>query len=172
MTGIQPMIPRTLSLLVLAVAAAAQSPAEKALPLPKNVVGGPPGTLQPWREVVHDTADDGSLYAAAPSYKAEFRASGVRFTPFLGSDLPTNLPLELHLDEVRLAGQSLAVAVVDPQRDGNRITFERGAFHECYEVAPNGLEQTFRFDELPARGELTFAIHAATELPADRKSVV
>jgi hypothetical protein len=158
---------RTLPVLLLAVAAAAQSPVaptEKAAPHQKNVVGGPPGTLQPWREVVHDTDADGTLYAAAPSYKASFRADGVTFMPFLGSDLPTNLSLELRLDDVQLAGRSLGMHRTAPQRDGERITYERGSFRENYDLALAGIEQSFQFDALDVRGELAFAVRATTTL--------
>lgn len=165
------MNPRLLLLLTavahLAQAAVAQDPAdavEKAHPTPRTTVAAPPFTMQPWRAPVYDADANGVIYTAAPSFKAEFRADQVVFTPFLGSDLPTNLPVAFGCARVTLAGEPLVLADAVANRDGDTVRYERGVLREEYLVRLGGIEQTFVFDTLPQRGELAFAIDVQTDL--------
>lgn len=137
---------------------------EKAAPTPRTTIAAAPDVLQPWRAPVYDADANGVLYAAAPTYKAEFRADQVVFLPFLGSDLPHNLPVAFATARVTLGGEPLALADAVANRSGDTVRYERGALREEYHVRLSGIEQTFVFDTLPQRGELAFAIDVQSEL--------
>lgn len=154
------MIFRLATPLVLVALAAAQSPFPGKTAAPTV----PAVALQPSTEPRFDRAEDGTLWAAGATYKAQFRPQGVQFLPFFGSDLPANVTLDLELESVRLAGQPLSLVDAMPERRHSTIDYDRGAVLESYQVTGTGLEQTFTFAQLPQRGELAFAIRAGTSL--------
>lgn len=157
------LIPLALS---LAATTTAQQAVEKptAAPQPSTQVTALPGAMAGWQGVVHDAPGDGNLYAATPTWKAVFGPASVQFVPFLGSDEPQNHPLGLARADVQIAGEALATQDAAPVRSGDEIVYDRGAFAELYRTDMAGIEQRFRFDHLPARGELAFTIPVATDL--------
>jgi hypothetical protein len=162
------MILRSTSWLALVAFATAQSPsltpgksgaAGHAVALNSAPAAGPV-----FAGPIVDRAEDGNLWVAGPSYKACFRPQGVQFLPFLGSDLPSNVTLDLELESVRLAGSALPLGDAVPQQQGLAVVYERGGCRESYRLAGEGIEQTFTFAELPQRGELAFAVRVSTAL--------
>lgn len=155
------MIHRLTTPLVLAALAAAQSPAEKAM-----ATAQPPAAVltAAWQTPLVDSDPDGTVWVAGPTYKAQFRPQGVQFLPFLGSDLPANVTLDLTLDAVRLGGQELPVHEALAQRRGSTIDYERGACRETFRFDNEGLEQLFTFDHLPVQGDLDLSVRVQTPL--------
>jgi hypothetical protein len=63
--------------------------------------------------------------------------------PFLGSDAPQNHPVHFVLRDVRVGGRALPLASAAPVRAGERVTFDRGAVQEVYDLRADAVEQTF-----------------------------
>lgn len=112
------------------------------------------------REAVLVDAGTELVVASAPDWKAEFDSDGLRFVPFFGAAARTNHPLGLRGVAARVDGKTLVLAAHDaaPELMGQRVAYARGAWHETYDLSPGGVEQGFRFEDLPRRGELAIDI--------------
>jgi len=117
--------------------------------------------------MLYDEPGDGRVWAAGTRYKASFGSDGAVFIPAFGSQAPHNFPHALSPDRVTVNGEPIAFeSRVDARRETDRISFERGAFVERYDLALESLEQSFVFDQLPRAGELVLHIPVASELVA------
>lgn len=120
-------------------------------------------TSRPVR-TVFDQPGDGRIWALGTTYKASFGADGFVYVPFLGSDAPRNYPVRFVLRSLRVAGQAIDLARdVTATRTGDRVTLDRGAVREVYDLAPEAIEQTFVVDgTLP--GDVDVELAVQTEL--------
>jgi hypothetical protein len=150
-----------LSLLAAALGAALGAQSAPA-PAPRDVAKLPANSV-PLEAAWPRFADDGEgrIWAGGAGYKAGFDRDGVCFVPFFGSDAPRNLPVEFQAERVRVAGKELALEHAAPQREGTRVSFARKGCVEFYDVELDGIEQQFRFDVLPERGELVVDVRVA-----------
>lgn len=165
------MLLRTATPLVLVALAAAQSPSPaKPAAAATNVTGIPQVAPDLGSELLVDTTAEGDIWVAGASYKACFGPTKVQFLPFLGSDLPSNQPLELTLESVRLAGTPLTLWDTAPRLNHNSVDYERGACRESYHISTDGIEQVFTFATLPQRGDLSFSIRVTTPLAGQTTS--
>lgn len=147
-----------LSLAALLVAAQAPR-TQDAPPTPAFSLGGSAG-------VGHI---DGVLGAAGSDYKAVFERAGVVFTPALGQEAPRSYPLRWALESIHRGENEVFRPDgkgAPPEHDGYVVTYARtAAIAERYEARPEGLEQSFVFDEpLPGRGDLVVRVRIATDL--------
>lgn len=116
----------------------------------------------PW----FDTTADGALWVRGADYKASFDASGATYYPIFGSDTPRHFPLRMSLAAARGGAVSIALAPGSaPVRDGDRVTIDRGAIDEVYEIGLRGIEQTFVVESRP-QGDLRLTVAIETELAA------
>ncbi|MCP3920801.1 MAG: hypothetical protein GY711_35185 [bacterium] len=118
-----------------------------------------------------DEPGDGNLWAFGGTYKARFNEQGAQYIPFLGSSAPQNYPVDITLDSITLAGETLHFdAEVMPSFQGQTAVFDRGSVSERYELAAGQMEQLFVFDSLPGTGEMVVRMNVETELAADATS--
>jgi hypothetical protein len=108
---------------------------------------------EPWFDSV-----EGRIWAGADGYKAAFDEDGMDFVPFLGSHAPRNHPARFALESLRLGETTLEFLRVAPHREGARVAYARGSVVEAYDVRFDGVEQSFRFESLPLRGELVIRV--------------
>src|SRR5688572_27796613 len=128
-----------LAAIALGAALPAQGP--DSAPAPLAVASQPPAT------VLFDQPGDGRIWALGTTYKASFGADGFTYVPFLGSAAPRNYPVQFTLRAVRVGGHDLPLAAdAAVSRTGARVTFDRGAVREIYELAPDQVEQVFTVD--------------------------
>jgi hypothetical protein len=113
---------------------------------------------------------DGTLTAIGDHYKATFAAGELEFTPLLGRAAPRNLPFAL---QVTHAGRS-ELAAVGPATTHHAelvATFARRELTERLEVRPEGIKQSFVFDQLPpGHGDLVVRCRLRTELRPEATS--
>lgn len=115
-----------------------------------------------------DAPAAGEIWVAAAEYKAGFARGVATFVPFLGSDAPRNHPVAFALRRATVDAQSLALrGAPAAMRHGDRVVFDHGSVRVRYDATPRGLEQSFEFVSLPARGELVLELSVATELVAE-----
>ncbi len=113
----------------------------------------------------------GGFRAVSLAYKAILSAQGVDYTPMLGERAPHNLPLHLSTRTIRRGNNLLHEAMpVVPHMQDLRVSYERGACTETYDVTPRGLKQSFVFAApLGGDGDLVVRCDWASELtPAQR----
>lgn len=110
-----------------------------------------------------DIDASGTVWAAGERWKAGFAANGVTFAPFLGSELPSQ-PVTFRFANATVAGRLLPCEGALPLAGTQRVDYARGALVESYLLTASGIEQTFRFDTLPQRGELVVDVAVDTEL--------
>ncbi len=127
---------------------------------------GVTGAPQLPRQVLFDNPGDGRLWAAGPSYKASFGADGFVYVPFFGSQAPQDYPVRFELAAVRVGATELPLADAEPVRDGMRVTFDRGAVHERYDLGVEGVEQMFVIDSERA-GAVDVVLKVTSELRED-----
>ncbi len=133
--------------------------------------GGPAGATDVVeRQSVGLVETRGEWIAHGPSYRAAFAADGFRFTPALGKGARETRSLSFHLESIRRGGTSLFEAgggASLPEGDGLAVRYARAeGIVEAYEVRPDGVEQTFRFERpLPGRGDLLVRGRIETDLP-------
>lgn len=116
--------------------------------------------------VTFDEPGDGRIWAAGATYKASVGAEAFTYVPFLGSDAPRNRPVTFALLGATVEGHALALSPGEPVRSGDRISTGRGSLTEVYDFTPHAVEQSFRFDSLPTRGELIVRLSVVTDLGA------
>jgi hypothetical protein len=142
-------------------------------PAPRAAAGQPTAPTQIARStagfridrVLYDEPGDAALWARGAGYKACFSKESTLYVPCFGSAAPRNFPLALRVAHVSVAGTELGFdAQASPVRTGDRVSYDRSAFVERYDVALDALEQSFVFDELPVRGEIVVRIAATSEL--------
>ena len=106
-------------------------------------------------EVYYQVTGDGSLHAKGSNFKAEFNRTGLTYRPLVGETM------NFSLIDAKVGSQQLALNHdALPSRDGDTISFDRGAFVEHYGLTHNAIEQLFTIDELPAHGNLVLRIAA------------
>lgn len=154
------------SSLVVALAAAAGH-AQQSLPRPGDATGVAAQPVWPTAQVLTDTAADGTVWAATADWKAAFAPGGATFTPFLGSQVPSQ-SATFRLVGARVGDIDLPVNDAAPVLAGQRVSYARGALAEFYDLRAEGIEQQFLCRELPKRGDLRLSIAVATELLAER----
>lgn len=138
-------------------------PPASAEPRPKSVAGM--GLVPPGGAVAFDEPGDGSLWAVGRTYKIEFAAGAATWHPRFSPRAPANFPITFTVESAAAGGTPLAFVLDSrPARDGDRVSFDRGAFVESWTLAPDAAEQTFRFDRLPAAGDVVLRVNAATAL--------
>ena len=155
------------SALVVALAAVAihaQQPALRGT----EAMGVPAPWQWPTGRVLTDVAADGAVWAATADWKAGFATGGTTFTPCLGSQVPSQ-PATFRLASVRVGATDLALADAVPVLDGQRVTLDRGTTTEFYDLRHEGIEQQFRWCDLPERGELRLRVAVDTDLRAERE---
>jgi hypothetical protein len=113
---------------------------------------------QPELAAVAFDARDGTLWAAGRNYKMCFAGAAATYVPFFGSAAPRNFPLRLEVSEARVGGEALALRGGEPRLAGARVSVDRGAFTELFDLAPEQVEHSFRFDALAQRGELVLTL--------------
>ncbi|MCA8953736.1 MAG: hypothetical protein KDE27_29765, partial [Planctomycetes bacterium] len=135
----------------------------------REVANGGPGTVAKaigaWREIVFDVpTPGGALHAAAADYKVRFADSAWTFVARPpADDLPAE-PIAFELAACDVGGSNVPVGPARPTRRHESIEYARGGLVERIELRADGVEQSFRFDSLPARGELRLAIATHTAL--------
>jgi hypothetical protein len=108
---------------------------------------------------------DGQLVGAGTDYRARFDRNGAQFTPALGELAPVEFPVTLRGVTFGRGAARQSLGTVEPTFRERTVSFRRGAVDETYEVRPNGLKQSFVFDERPAGGgDLVVAVQVATQL--------
>ncbi len=114
---------------------------------------------------IFDRPGDGAIWAHGRTYKAKFDRKGVEYVPFLGSGAPRDYPIDFAIRSVRVGSSELGwQSDVEPELDGETVTFHRGAFDEVYVVGPDSIEQNFVVRERGTSGDLHVVVHADTEL--------
>jgi len=128
----------------------------------------PPATVGLARDpVVFDQPGDGRLWAVGATYKASFGAEGFVYVPFFGSAAPRNHPVHFVLRAVRVGGRDLPFTQdAAPVRAGTRVTFDRGAVREVYELTGDGVEQVFVVDG-DRQGDVEVELQVVTDLVED-----
>jgi hypothetical protein len=118
-------------------------------------------------QVVFDRPDPaGPLWACGRAWKASFDATGATVVPFFGSDAPRNFPLRVEVEAARVAGEALALQPGEPARHGGEVRTKRGAMTEVWATSLEQLEQSFVFEQLPARGAIEVDVRMVGEFTA------
>lgn len=127
-----------------------------------------PAAAWPVDRVFTDVPDAESVWAAAGVWKAGFTTSGVEFLTATGPDLPA-LRARFALRGIRCGGARLPTAPAGPELVGERVVYDRTTVVETFDLRPEGIEQRWRFDALPARGaiELELAVDTDLEITAE-----
>lgn len=128
----------------------------------KGPPGPPPATDAAWEAIVHPPASSGTRWAAAPlpdhvvhdvesggrrwaaasTYKAACDADGFTYVPFFGSSAPRSFPVAFRLRRVTVGGTALQLDAAAVRRVGDRLTLDRGAVQEHYDLTATQVEQT------------------------------
>lgn len=134
-------------------------------PLPAAPLAHSAVPTWPVGAVLTDRAADGTLWAAAATWKASFGTEGVAFVPWLGSQAPRNLPTRFALRCATVNGTAILAAAgpATLSPTGSIVSFARGPMHEDYVLTAAGIEQQFHFDALPQRGTLRLELAVASE---------
>jgi hypothetical protein len=116
-------------------------------------------------KVYFSIPEDGSTWARTEAYKVSFARDAVTYVPFFGSAAPQDYPIAMHLDSVTVGDAPIELAGdVEPQRNGDSVTFARGNVTETYALTGKQVEQTFTLKSLPGSGDLVLRIGVQTEL--------
>lgn len=146
---------------VLLAALNQQSTAQEARPGTSPIVS----VSTDWTDVLYDEPGDGRVWARGERYKASFGSEGARYIAGFGPNRPSSRPHVLSPDSVTSGGEAVPFdGGVNATRTGDRVQFDRRAFVEIYELAPDSMEQSFVFESLPSRADLVLHIPIASDL--------
>ena len=126
--------------------------AQAGAPLPEQ-----PGLARGWPEMMMRTpsaavvAQDGELWGCGDAYKLRFDATHVEFVPALPA-APHNHPLRYELAALGRGGEWVPVGPGDRVHTATSVHYSRPGVVERYDVRPEGVEQSYVFDRLPAGG--------------------
>lgn len=147
--------------LLLTATALAGAPAFGQDPVAPASVAWPSG------HVLHDTDANGALWASAGTWKARFDGDGARFWAAVGSvgAAPT---ASFRLARVSHGDAKLPLTAASPARVAQRVTFDRGAVREIFDLRAEGMEQQFLFATLAGQGDLVLEVAVDTALAVER----
>ncbi|MCA8948391.1 MAG: hypothetical protein KDE27_02745 [Planctomycetes bacterium] len=108
---------------------------------------------------------DGELWGGSDHFKVRFDPGSIEYTPALPA-APRSLPMTLRVVGCGRGGSAAPMpAPVRPTNATTTVTYVRPGFVERYEVRPEGVEQSFVFERLPAgAGDLVVRLQVDTEL--------
>lgn len=109
---------------------------------------------------------DGALWGLGRAYSTRFDAAGPVFHP-ANRTARELVAVTLATTALGRGEQLLPVPPPAPPVEQERVVrYDRGPWHERYDVRPDGLKQSFVFDQIPAgSGDLVVAIQVKTPLP-------
>ncbi|MDF1837334.1 MAG: hypothetical protein P1V35_05660 [Planctomycetota bacterium] len=113
---------------------------------------------------------ENDLWSRGPNYKANFSPDRVQFVPFLGSEADRLYPLAWNPAQVwRGSTQLVAKPAVLPVREGEFVLYKHERWTEGYSIREAGIEQWFRFEDLPDDGDLvvSMAMDSDTEFQVE-----
>lgn len=112
-----------------------------------------------------DRPGDGYVWVLAPGYKARFGRDGITYYPYFGARAPRLHPCRFTLREVACGGEVLPFANdVEPQVEGLRVRFARGAVTEVWDLREGEVEQSFLIAPASKRGDLVVRLAVDTDL--------
>ncbi len=124
-----------------------------------------PASAAELSRLVFDEPGDGTIWVRGRTFKAKFDCKGFEYIPFLGSDAPRDYPIDFTIESARVGPTELPwQSGVQPELDGETVTFHRGAFDETYVVGTDSIEQNFVMRERTTSGDLRVIVHTDTEL--------
>jgi hypothetical protein len=148
--------------LLFCLGLAAQDPAPGLLPAESNPpqdvsLRKPAYTSGPLLTRVHFDRPmaDGPLWAIGNRWKARFDPTGVQVIPFFGSHAPRNFPLDVSLAGATVGELPLELVAGAPTQVGDEVRTHRGSLTEVVATSLDALEQSWVFDQLPARDTIT-----------------
>ncbi len=115
----------------------------------------------------------GHLLGCGADYRVVFDRDGMMLTPAFGKHAPREFPWRFALTSIERGGEVVyecdGVSQCDPVRADRRASYARTAdITECYDVTPEGVEQSFVFARpLPGHGELVVRGTVQTDLQND-----
>lgn len=118
--------------------------------------------------IVDDTAEPGTVWARGRNQRLHFEDGVIEVLPIFGSASPHEWPIQVAVTGATIGGDfMLDVSPTGaPTVRGNDIVQRRGAFSGVHHLGLNGFEQTYVFNQLPVRGELSVQLGVETELEA------
>ena len=156
----------------LALVAAAAAVAQEASSMPARIAAPGVATalpdLGPLPPLVLDAISPAETWAVGRGYKARVTVDGLLFHALPGSELPL-APVALRLQQVQVGGSALPLRSTKLPDAGVRCQLDHGSLIEHLDLRPEGVEQSFRFDSLPERGELVLRLAVTTALAAEPK---
>ncbi|MCC6784325.1 MAG: hypothetical protein IT457_15895 [Planctomycetes bacterium] len=119
-------------------------------------------------DYAHVQREPSGLYGLGRDYTVRFQSDSVEFVPHLPS-APVEQPLVLRTASFgRGTARLPAPAAQGPRESGRSVHYERHALTEVYEVRPDGLKQSFVFEQLPSgEGDLVVEVELESALPLD-----
>lgn len=109
---------------------------------------------------------DGALWGLGRAYSTRFDAAGPVFHP---ANRSARELVTVALTTTALGRGEQLLPVPPPALPVEQelsVRYDRGPWHERYDVRPDGLKQSFVFDEIPAgSGDLVVAVQVTTQLP-------
>lgn len=106
-----------------------------------------PALSSAFERVLWDDPGTGTWWVVGSTWKGSFDANGFTYVPWLGPKAPRDFPVKFRVARVTVGGRELPFAARSaPTRTGDRITFDRGALREIYDVGMTEVEQTFVVD--------------------------
>ena len=109
------------------------------------------------KRVFHDADEAGDLWARGVRWKMRFGPGQERHPPLAHS------PAAAAVGAEELAFDRAAA----PLRDGDRVLFDRGPLLEVYDLAPDAVEQSFVFPEVPRGGDLVLTLELGCDLAGE-----
>lgn len=160
--------PSLLPALLLGSPLAAQGAIEHQLPPSSPLAAQLASATHPaFARVLHDDPGSGTLWSLGADWKAAFSASGFTYYPYLGPESPRSYAVQFRLVGAHVDGKPLALAHdAEPRREGDRVTYRRGALREIYDMTPRHVEQTLVVDT-DQPGDVIVELQVVSDLPED-----
>ncbi|MEM8709778.1 MAG: hypothetical protein AAGG01_02405 [Planctomycetota bacterium] len=116
-----------------------------------------------------DRGSEGEVWVRTLHQRTRFGGGSVTVLPVFGPAAVDESPVEFEVVGAQVGATSLAAgsaAAPLASADDRRVTLQRSGFTEDWNLRSDSIEQTFIFNELPTRGELSVTMRVTTDLVA------
>ncbi|MEM1448599.1 MAG: hypothetical protein AAGI22_05770 [Planctomycetota bacterium] len=115
--------------------------------------------------LIDATAEPGAVWTRDRNQRLRFGEGSIEVLPVFGTNSPQEWPVEITVHGATVGAESLNVTPTGaPIVLESRVVQPRAALRGVHHLGRDGFEQTFVFDTLPTRGELSLLLGVETEL--------
>ncbi|MEM6671902.1 MAG: hypothetical protein AAF726_03610 [Planctomycetota bacterium] len=121
--------------------------------------------------LIDATAEPGAVWVRDQGQRLRFAEGSIEVLPVFGPTAEREWPVRVTVHGATVGAEAIDVSPIDaPFAQDTRVIQPRAALRGVHHLAKEGFEQTFVFDALPTRGEISLQLLVETELDVETEN--